>query len=158
MKPNIALSLSLLLVLMVSACAADNNTFDPNTPVDSDQPMPVEPDGGIGGDSDGEKVSANAYVSDAQLLIMESYPVQIALVVSGDLPTPCHEFQYEISEPDAENQIFVEIFSMVNPGEVCIEVLEPFSENISLPVADLPDGIYTIFVNGELVGEFSYPG
>lgn len=158
MKPYMALSLSLLLVLMVSACAADNDNFYPNTLVDSDQPMPVEPDGGTGGDSDEGKASGNAYVSDAQLLIMESYPVQISLSVSGELPTPCHEFRYEISQPDAENQIFIEIYSLVEPGQVCVEVLEPFAENISVPVADLPDGVYTVYVNGELVGEFSYPG
>jgi inhibitor of cysteine peptidase len=158
MKRTIFVSILLVLVLVVSACGAENNKFDPNQPVDSDKPMPVEPDGGPGGDIDGDKVVATAFVNNAQLLIMESFPVQVALDVSGDLPTPCHEFQYEISSPDAENQIHIEIFSMVEPGQVCIEVLEPFSENISLPVSDLPDGVYTVFVNGELVGEFSYPG
>jgi hypothetical protein len=158
MKQIIVVSLSLLLVLMVSACAADNNNFDPNTPVDSNQPMPVEPDGGIGGDIDQELISDKAYMDEAQLLIMESYPVQISLSVSGHLPTACHELQYEISEPDAENQIFVEIYSMVDPLHACAELMERFSENISVPVAGLPDGIYTVFVNGDLVGEFSYPG
>jgi hypothetical protein len=159
MKPFIAVSLSLVLLLVFSACSAENeNIFNPNQPVDSNQPLPVEPDGGIGGVGDEDKVQANAYVNDTQLLILESYPVQILLSVSGELPTPCHEFRYEISQPDAENQIFVEIYSVVEPGQVCVEVLEPFAENISVPVEDLPDGIYTVYVNGELVGEFSYPG
>jgi inhibitor of cysteine peptidase len=160
MKLNILASISLILVMVLTACAVDNsnNDFDPNTPVDSDQPMPVEPDGGPGGDLNDEgKDQANARVEQAELLIMESYPVQVMLVVSGALPTPCHQFRYQVSEPDTDNQIFVEVYSVVDPGEVCIEVEDPFSENISLPVAGFPDGTYTVYVNGDLVGEFSYP-
>lgn len=159
MKHYIAASLIIILGLALSACAADSdNNIDQSVSVDSsNMPLPVEPDDSSGSESDEGKVRANARVEGFELLIMESYPVQVMLVVSGALPTPCHEFRYEVSEPDGENQIFVEIYSMVDPGEVCVEMEQPFAENISLPVAGLPDGIYTVFVNGELVGEFSYP-
>lgn len=162
MKRIITASLSLVLVLLISACTTQtvDNNDDPNNfvSIDSNQPLPVEPDGGIGDDQDDQgKVPASARVESAELLILESYPVQVMLVVSGATPTPCHEFRFNINEADADNQIFVEIFSMVDPGEVCVEMEQPFEENISLPVAGLPDGVYQVFVNGELVGEFSYP-
>jgi hypothetical protein len=149
-----------VFVLLLSACGADSSINDPNQPVDSgdEDMMPVEPGGGIGGVGDEGKVRGNAYVGEANLLIMESYPVQVALSVSGDLPTPCNEFRYQIDQPDAENRIFVEVYSVIDPGMICTQVLEPFAESISIPVQDLPDGTYTVYLNGELVGEFSYPG
>jgi hypothetical protein len=152
------MSLILVLVLLVSACSTDGNINNPNRPVDSNDPIPVEPDGGIGGGVGGEMEQADVYLNDVQLLIMESYPVQVAISITGDRPTPCHELQYSISEPDAENRILVEIFSEYDPGMTCLQVLDPFTENISLPVQGLPDGSYTVIVNGEEVGEFSYPG
>jgi hypothetical protein len=160
MKTKSILLVLLAAAMLLSACGADTNIDnpDPNQPVDSDDPIPVEPGDGIGGTGDEGKVRGNAYVRDAQLVIMESYPVQVSLSVSGELPTPCNEFRYAIEQPDAENRIYVEVYSVVDPEELCIQVLESFSENISLPVQDLPDGTYSVYVNGELVGEFSYPG
>ena len=42
------------------------------------------------------------YIDTADLLIMESYPVQVALHITGNLPTPCHEFNYsyQIGTPE----------------------------------------------------------
>ena len=160
MKPKNDLLILIVVALLFTACGADTNMNkpDPNRPVDSDDPIPVEPGDGKGGEGDEGKARGNAYVRDVQLLIMESYPVQVSLSVSGELPTPCHEFRYVVEEPDAENRIFVEVYSVVDPEMICTQVLEPFAENISLPVQNLPDGTYTVYVNGELVGEFSYPG
>jgi len=157
-KKLICMSLLLVFVLVFSACSPDANLNDPNRPVDSNDPIPVEPGNGTGGSGDEGKLTGNVYLNDVQLMVMESYPVQVAISISGNLPTPCNELRYTVAEPDADSQIFVEAYSVSNPDEICIEVLEPFTENISLPVQDLPDGSYTVFVNGELVGEFSYPG
>jgi hypothetical protein len=91
-------------------------------------------------------------ISSAELLIMESYPLQVRLVIEGTLPTPCHKLRVEVSEPDAQNVIAVEAYSLVDPSEICIQVLEPFEESISL--GSYPDGTYTVTLNGEEVGEF----
>ena len=158
MKNLIGMSLLLVFGLVFSACSPDANLNDPNRPVDSNDPIPVEPGNGTGGSGDEGKLTGNVYLNDVQLMVMESYPVQVAISISGNLPTPCNELRYTVAEQDADHQIFVEVYSVSSPDEICIEVLEPFTENISLPVQDLPDGSYTVFVNGELVGEFSYPG
>lgn len=155
MKPKITLSVVFIMALLISACGAGG----PDNPVSNDDgPIPVEPGNGIGGVGDEGKTKGNAYVNSAQLVIMESYPVQVSLAVSGDLPTPCHELRYAIDPPDADNRIMVEVYSVVDPELLCTQVLQPFEENISLPIEDLPDGTYAVYVNGELVGEFSYPG
>lgn len=110
------------------------------------------------GPGQGELVEGNAYVNSAELLIMESFPVQVSLSLSGDLPTPCNQLTVDIAEPNAENQIMVKVYSLVDPAMTCIAMIEPFSALVSLPVEDLADGTYEVWVNGTLVGEFTYPG
>jgi hypothetical protein len=160
MKRNIAVSISLLLVLLVSACkteANDSGDLHNSVSVDRNQLMTVEPEVGINDSQGDERLPrADAQVYEAELLIMESYPVQVSLLVSGTLLSPCYDFGFEVSEPNADNQIFVEVYS-VEVRDTCDMMVQPFNENISLSVAGLPDGVYKVFVNGELVGEFSYP-
>lgn len=102
----------------------------------------------------------NVYINSAELRILESFPIQVMLNIKGDLPTPCDIFGYTISPPNDENQIHIEVFSLGVEGEICIQVLEPFAENISVSNLDTPleDGSYTVWVNGELVSEFDYQG
>ena len=106
----------------------------------------------------GDMVHGPVFIDDVQLLIMESFPIQVMLNITGELPTPCHVFQADVSEPDEANEIRVEVYSVVAEGEVCIEVIQPFNENVSIPMAGKPDGVYSVWVNGEKVGDFSYPG
>ncbi len=94
----------------------------------------------------------NAFLNESGLLIRESFPPQITLSLSGDLPTPCHELRVDVQEPDLENKINVEAYSVVDPDQVCIQVLEPFQANIDLGI--FPSGHYTVWVNGEMVGKF----
>jgi len=92
-------------------------------------------------------------ITAQELLIMESYPLQVALLIKGTLPTPCHNLRVEVSEPDIQNIIAVEAYSLVDPDQNCIQVLESFDENI--PLGSYPDGSYTVTLNGEEVGEFT---
>lgn len=98
------------------------------------------------------------YIDSAELLVMESFPVQISLHLVGSLPTPCHRFQAEVDGPNAQNRIDVSVYTTVNPEMLCMQVLEPFDQSVSIPMDDAADGIYSVYVNGELVGEFTYPG
>lgn len=95
------------------------------------------------------------FVDETQLLVMESFPPQYLLQVSGSLPTPCHSVRASISEPDAQNQINVEVFSLVDPNLTCVQVLEPFQTGINL--GSLPQGSYTVLLNGEQVAEIEAP-
>lgn len=106
----------------------------------------------------GKLSPGSAYVSLVDLLVMESYPVQVSLQISGELPTPCNQLTIDIAEPNAENQIHVEVYSLVDPAMTCMAVIEPFATNVSLPLDNLADGTYEVWVNGTLVGEFNYPG
>ncbi len=94
-------------------------------------------------------------VDATQLEIMESYPVQVALLVRGALPTPCHELGWQVSAPDDKGRIEVRMFSTHDPAQVCIQVEQPFEERLML--GDFREGSYSVWLNGERVGEFDAP-
>jgi len=123
----------------LSAPADQKNTGTPT--------MPFSPN-----PSDTKLERGNVFISESGLMIRESYPVQIALVLSGELPTPCHQLRVHINPPDAENKIQVEVYTVFDPTMNCIQVLKPFQENVEL--GTFPSGHYTVWVNESQVGEF----
>jgi hypothetical protein len=94
----------------------------------------------------------NVYLESIQLLYLESYPVQILLSIQGNLPDPCHHLRVAINPPDEKKDIVIEIYSVADPGQSCILVLEPFETGINL--GSFPAGHYRLRINGELAGEF----
>jgi hypothetical protein len=148
------LTILFIAILILAACApAATETMDPNTPVDSnstpEQPseLPIRPQPG-----DDNLQRGNAFINESSLLIRESYPPQIAIMLSGDLPTPCHQLRAEVGEPDAENKIMVNVYTVVDPNMMCIQVLKPFDETVEL--GTFPSGHYSVWLNGEMIGEF----
>lgn len=125
MKPIVS-----LMLLILAACAT-----------------PVPP--GDGGDTGG--IEGRVFVSGTQILLLESYPVQVRLEVRGDVPTPCHEVRWSV-EDDGET-ISVRLYSVVALGEVCAQVLTPFE--VAIPLGDFTEGSRGVTVNESVVGEFS---
>jgi hypothetical protein len=104
--------------------------------------------------ADASLTAGNAYpdLQSSELLVLESYPVQINLVLRGELPTPCHQLRIQLTSPDAQNRIEVRVYSVVDPDQMCIQVLDPFEATVSL--GSFPSGTYVVLVNGEYLGEF----
>ncbi len=148
----------LLLLALLVACApnasnSDQPTSNPDEPVGSDDPVPpLKIDDTIPRLTDGSLLRENAYVESADLLVMESYPLQFMLTVTGNLPTPCNQLRVDVHPPDKDNKIVVDVYSVVAPDTMCAEVIQPFSENV--PLGSFPAGHYTIWINGEKVAEF----
>ena len=132
----------------------------PTTSIDSDQPVdsgdePIVEPGPVGsipeprppieGSVDGE-----VSITGADVRIMESFPVQIALDVTGEKPTPCHEIFWTV-EDDGE-VIAIEMISQVAADQVCAEVIEPFT--IAVPLGSWAEESREIQLNGEIVGSF----
>ena len=82
--------------------------------------------------ADSNLTQVTVFVQETSLVVRESYPPQISLNLSGDLPTPCHELRVQVNEPDEKNNINVDAYSVVDPNLVCIQVLEPFEASIDL--------------------------
>jgi len=87
-----------------------------------------------------------APVEEIEIVILESFPVQVQVIASGNLPDPCTEI-YEINQEREENTFFVSIKTYRPPGP-CIQVLAPFEVKIPLNVYGLLAGTYTVDVNG----------
>lgn len=105
------------------------------------------------GDREGER--SPVYLDSSDVLLLESDPVQVRLVLRGSLPTPCHELRTRVSEPDEQNRIEVEVYSLADPDVICAQMLATFEEQV--PLGSFADGTYSVWVNSELAGEFSLP-
>jgi hypothetical protein len=88
----------------------------------------------------------------SKVVVMESYPMQVDVIVRGDVPSPCHDIHYEVAEPNEKYEIHIEVWSIVDPGVTCAALLEAFEEQIR--IGDFTEGGYTVWVNGVQVGEF----
>ena len=162
----------LFLVLMV-ACTGLKNPYrnpDPQpyppspTTGSSDQvvespsyPEPVEDNPPSWAPQPGdEKLSrSEVFIKDEQILVLESYPPQFMLTLKGELPTPCHKLRVTISVVELEQRIDVDVFSLVKPEEICIQVLEPFDAQI--PLKNLSAGQYVVYVNGKKLASILVP-
>ena len=147
LKNKIGLIVILVLAILISACGGLPNKGNGPVLPPNEQGTPSE-----------NLVRGEVYINEAQVLILESYPVQIMLNVKGELATPCDMLRVEVASPNDDNEIHVEMYSEVDFLVSCIAKTEPFEENVSVPMAGAADGDYTVWLNGEKVGEFSYPG
>mgnify|MGYP005842853309 CR=1 FL=1 len=141
MKP-ILRALAILVCLILAACAGAISSGGGG----QQTPSPWEPQPG-----DENLAKGEAFVDQAEILILESFPPQFRLKLSGTLPTPCHQLRVVVSQPDAEERLNVEVYSVVDPNQVCIQVVEPFEANV--PIGSYTSGEYIVLVNGEQVGE-----
>ena len=148
--------LIILLILALSACAPvsgdDAVSYpEPSYPNPVDSTMP-ENDNYAPKPEDANFIRSETYVDSSELLTLESFPLQFMLNLKGNLPTPCHQLRIAVSAPDAENKVNVEVYSVSNPDEICVQVLAPFEVNYSL--GSFPTGTYSLWVNGTKVADF----
>jgi len=87
-----------------------------------------------------------AHVNEIEILILESFPLQVHVVAKGYLPNPCTQIDQIIKSREA-NDFTVTIKTKTSPGP-CIQVIQPFEETIPLDVYGLPAGTYNVNVNG----------
>jgi inhibitor of cysteine peptidase len=138
----------LTIALLLVACtaqglepAAPQSTPAPDTPVDSNEPPmslpPVNMENVIVGE---------AYVESVELLILESFPVQVHAVVKGHLADGCTSIG-EVEQTRKDNVITITV-STVRPAEaMCTMALIPFETTVPLEVEGLTAGEYTVQVN-----------
>ena len=106
-----------------------------------------------GSGGEGVPTSGTAQVDSIDLLMLESFPVQISLVVRGSLPDGCTAID-QIAQQRQGDTFKVTITTRRPAGKICTEALVPFQESIALEVAGLPAGAYTVDVNG-VTGTFT---
>lgn len=162
-----------LLAVALSACGGPVATATPSNPDDNPgaatpypYPMPItSPNTGDNPSSEpypapyepqpgdpGERGNVFPDLENSEMLQLESFPIQVTLILRGDLPTPCNQFRAIVTRDEAAKRVDVEAYSVVFGGQACADVLQPFETPISLGSFSEKYGVY---VNGELMGEIS---
>ncbi len=95
----------------------------------------------------GGTVHGEAVVEAIDILILESFPVQIQVLARGNLPDGCTEIDQILQE--RQDQTFTVTITAVCPADpLYTHALVPFEETFSLEVYGLPAGVYTVDING----------
>lgn len=94
-----------------------------------------------------QTASNEAKVESIQIVITESFPVQINVVAKGHLPNHCMLIDQVTEERDS-NTFVIKILTTYQPGKNCTPAAQTFEEIIPLTVVGLKAGIYAVQVNG----------
>jgi len=88
-----------------------------------------------------------ANVNDVEILILESFPIQVNVIVHGEFPDICTEIAKVTTA--REGPAFLVTITTRRPADaVCAQVITSFEKVISLDVAGLKKGTYPVDVNG----------
>jgi inhibitor of cysteine peptidase len=89
-----------------------------------------------------------ADVKSVEIQILESLPLQVVVVVKGELRNGCQQLD-KIHTIQAGNKFTITIGTKTIDGQLaCIQALIPFEERIPLNVKGLKAGTYSVNVNG----------
>jgi hypothetical protein len=135
-------------VLVLFACVLVSGCGGLELSAQESTPSPWDP---VPGDS--EMQQGEIDLVNIEIISLESDPAQFALQIDGALPTPCHLLRVEASNSEDQSNVEIEIYSIVDPDQICIQVEESFSETI--PLVGITNRGYQIIVNNQLVGELS---
>jgi hypothetical protein len=137
----------LLLVLAVLTAGCFQLNFS-SAPGDGDEPTTTLPGGGGNPPTTSLPIAGRfpIYIDGVEILLLESWPVQVKAVIRGSLPTPCHNLAWDLGEPDAGGRVVLTVFSTVDLDQVCTQVLHPFEQTID--VGSFTSGAYVLVVNG----------
>ncbi len=94
-------------------------------------------------------IAGQAGVSSLDLLVLESFPVQVNAVVKGDLSDPCVSLGAPVVTYTASTKkfsIFMPTSRPTSPTTACADVLVPYTKSIPLNVTGLSAGVYTVSV------------
>ena len=84
-------------------------------------------------------------------------PSTSTLELAYFLPTPCHQFRLTVSGPDGSSRITVDAYALRKAEQVCALMRLATPSTASLSFGSLPNGKYTVWVNGSMAGEVTEP-
>jgi hypothetical protein len=135
----------MILAFLVAGCTGivcappmgDLPTGNPPVPEVGDEPM----------------ARTEAHIDSLAIVSDGSFPPVYQLQVKGSLPTPCDHLRTTANPPSADSEIYVQVYAVVDPYEVCSQVLQPFE--VSVPLGSYVRGSYAVIVNGKNVGQIT---
>jgi hypothetical protein len=100
-------------------------------------------------------IQNDVYLDKVELVMSGSHPAQPTIRLQGTLPTPCNKLQVDVGKPDSSNKIQVQVYSQIDPTQMCAQVLVPFTQDV--PIKNLSSGSYSVWVNGKQAGKIDVP-
>ena len=131
---NLTLKKIILMALFAALAACTPTT----TGGDSDGGTDAGTDGGT-------NVGTDVYVDSVEVAIMESFPVQVAVTVRGNLADGCVVLDGVSWERDGDT--FMLRSHAHREGEACTLALVPFEEIVALDVVGLAAGTYQVVLD-----------
>ncbi len=122
------------------------------TPIPSPSAIPPSSYAPQTGDTKLQNGQVQLDLKNSRIVIGESMPVQVSLILNGSLVNPCHKLRVVFTPADKQKEIRLEAYSVYDPKEVCITMVQPF--NATIPLGSYTGGHYSVYVNDQLVGEF----
>ncbi len=95
---------------------------------------------------DGDYTYGTAGVESTEIMVLESFPVQIHVVVKGYLPDGCTEIDRAEAKRDG-NTFTVTITTKRPKDMMCTQAIVPYEKVVSLDVYGLKAGTYDVNVN-----------
>jgi hypothetical protein len=135
------------LVLSATGCGAPGPSAPTSTPTVPASPPTLTPTAPASPPTAGDVIIAEANVESVDVLIMESYPVQVRAVVRGNLPDGCTEISHSTQRVEGAT-IRIALFTKRPADLMCTQALVPYEESIPVDIAGLADGHYTVEING----------
>lgn len=126
-----------LFLLLLGACVVPPGAIDePSAPNAGESPATALPSG-------------RAVVEQVEILLLESFPVQVQVVLQGYLTDGCTTIEAIEPTYDPESQTFFLSIDTDRPANAaCPQVISEFQETVMLDVLGLPAGTYTVDVQG----------
>lgn len=136
----------LLISVLLSACGAKVSAATPFT-LHFDNPYAPQ-----AGDSN--LMVGDIKVDSASLSMAKSQPPQLMVKIAYFQPTPCYQLRVEVSNPNEQNRINLKAYAVAEKDKPCALMALATPLQASLNLGSLPKGHYTVFLNGNQIGEF----
>jgi inhibitor of cysteine peptidase len=128
-----------VVLILIGACQPNFNSGD--TPVSSDDPVVIATP------VDFSSYQEQAYIDQIQILLLESFPLQVNVIITGNLPDGCTSIVGSRAIKIDENVFEIHVYTERMIDALCTQALVPFEENVKLDVYGLDAGTYLVKVN-----------
>jgi hypothetical protein len=142
MKRNLTVLLLVLAAGLLTACGL------PTAGAAGETPMPVEPDGGPGGEPSAPDGLRPIPVEDVQVEVGVGSPIPVHVNVAGSWPDLCAQLA-EVHQTFTDDYIAILLLATpADPGCPPDNLGVPFALAIPINIVKMPEGSYTVDVNG----------
>ncbi len=129
----------IVMFVLIGACQPNSNNGD--TPVSSDDPVVTPTRVNF------SAYQEQAYIDQIQILLLESFPLQVNVIVTGNLPDGCTSIVGTQAIKTEANVFEIHVYTERMIDALCTMALVPFEENVKLDVYGLDAGTYLVKAN-----------